>query len=361
MPRIALNLCRVSNHRADCSLKNPTELLSRVVMNTFIVLSGLLLGQPPATTPVGFHSPAPTAAKGDLKAGPPLAHTFDLANAGKGTVTITKVEAGCGCLRQSVGTTTLQPGEQTKLTLEVNTLTQPDGPNRWQVAVSYKVELPGIPDQTGELLLQITATLSREFSVNPPQVAFSTTGQASQTLVVTDKRVKPLTVLKADSSSPHLTVDVAEVSNASGRTQSVVVKLAANAPVGHKDEVVILHTDDPTCPELRVPVRVLKRAIAAVMATPDAVNLRLAAGQTEASMLVQLRSPDGKAITIAGADCDMPGVQVKWSSGSNPVATVRITVPETVTMKDGRCTVRVRLNEPSGEVSIPVTWSGAKK
>ena len=337
-----------------------------MVMNTLILLSGMLVGQPTpaATLPATFHAPSPTAAKGDVKAGPPLIHTFDLAHAGTGTVTITKVEANCGCLRRSLGTTVLQPGEKTTLSLEINTLTQPDGPNRWQVVVGFQVESPGVPVQTGEILLQITATLSREIEVNPPQLAFSTTGEASQSLVVTDKRPKPLSVLKAASSSPHLTVDVAPVANpvpGQPRTQSVLVKLAANAPAAHRDEIVVLYTDDPACPELRVPVRVLKQAAAAVRAVPETVAFRLANGQTEGSMLVQLRSPNGKPVSVASAESDYPGVQVKWSTGSGPVATVRITVPETVTAQPGRCTVRVRFSEPGGEVAIPVSWNGRSK
>ena len=341
-------------------------------MNTLILFSALASGQPQPATPAApaiFHCPAPVAAKGDVKAGPPLVHTFDLAHAsvadgGSGTVRITKVEAGCGCLRRTLGTTTLQPGEKTKLALEVNTLTQPDGPNRWQVVVSYTTEAPGGPPQPGELLLQITANLSREITVTPPQVAFSTTGEASQVLVVTDKRAKPLTVTKAASSAAHLTAEVAPAGAAvpgQSRAQTVTIKLAANAPVGHRDEVVVLYTDDTTCPELLIPVRVLKRAAAAVTATPDAVNLRLAPGQTEGSALVQLRAPDGKPVSIAGAESDLPGVQVKCSTGSGALATVRITVPEAVAAQPGRCTVRVRLSEPGGEVSIPVSWTGVKK
>ena len=61
----------------------------------------------------------------------------------------------------------------------------------------------------------------------------------------------------------------------------------------------MLYTDDAEYPELRIPVRVLKRAAVGVTATPDAVSLRLAAGQTEGSALVQLRSPDGKAVSVA--------------------------------------------------------------
>jgi hypothetical protein len=340
-------------------------------MNTLILLSALATGQPPSPVPIpapaapaAFYCPAPTAGKGDVKAGPPLVHTFDLVHNGTGTVTITKIEAGCGCLRQALGTATLQPGEKTTLALEVNTLTQPDGPNRWQALVSYKTEAPGAQAQTGEILLQITATLARDVSVTPPQVAFSTTGAASQALVVTDKRAKPLTIVKAASSAAHLTVDVAPAAAAGAgqpRTQTVTIKLAENAPAGHRDEIVVLYTDDKECPELRVPVRVLKRAAAPVTATPEAVNLRLATGQTEGSQVVQLRAPDGKAVSIAGAESDLPGVQMKCSTGSGAVATVRITIPETVAAQPGRCTVRVRLNEPAGEVSIPVSWTGGKK
>ncbi|MBY0456948.1 MAG: DUF1573 domain-containing protein, partial [Gemmataceae bacterium] len=265
-------------------------------MNTLILFAALAAGQP---APATFHSPAPTAAKGDVKAGPPLVHAFDLFNGTGGTVTILKVEAGCGCLRQGLSATVLAPGEKTKLALEVNTLTQPDGPNRWQAVVAYKLEVPNAEAKTGELLLQITATLTREIAVNPPQLAFSTTGEASHTLTVTDKRAKPLTVLKASSSVAHLTAEIAPAANAEGvRTQRVTVKLSAAAPAGHKDEVITLLTDDLECPELRIPVRVLKRTAAAVSVTPEAVSARFASGQTEVSTLVQLRSADGKPISI---------------------------------------------------------------
>lgn len=344
-----------------CPLPAAAELLSGVVMNILILLSGLLAGQP-AAPPQGFHCPAPTAVKGDVKAGPPLVHAFELANPTAGTVTVTKVEAGCGCLRQSLGANVLKPGEKTTLALEVNTLTQPDGPNRWQAVVSYRVEAPGAATRAGELLLQVTATLSRDVTVNPPQLAFSTAGAASQTISVADRRAKPLTVVKAASSSPHLAVEVAPAARAAGgRAQSVVVKLAANAPAGHRDEVVALYTDDPAYPELRVPVRVLKRAAGGVTATPEAVEIRLASSQQEGSALVQLRSPEGKAVGVAGAESDMPGVRVKWSEGRGPVATVRVTVPEAVAARPGRCTVRVRLSEPGGEVSVPVSWGGPAK
>src|SRR4051794_38093183 len=110
-------------------------------MNTLILVLAAAGANPP---PAPLHCPAPVAACGEVKGGPPLAQTFELTHKGTGTLSITKVEAGCGCLRRSLSADVLRPGETAKLTVEVNTLTQPDGPNRWQVAVSYRQEAPGV-------------------------------------------------------------------------------------------------------------------------------------------------------------------------------------------------------------------------
>ncbi len=327
-------------------------------MNTLLCLLAAGFGEPAADP---LRCPAAVAAKGDVKGGPALSHTFDLTHAaGAGTLTITKVEAGCGCLRQILTASVLQPGETAKLTIEVNTLTQPDGPNRWQIAVAYKLEQPGEQTRPGELLLAITATLSREVSVSPPQIGFSTAAGASQVVTVSDSRARPLTVVKAVASSPHLAVEVG--AREAGKGQPVTVKLSPETPVGHRDEVLVLLTDDPAYPELRVPVRVLKRGAGSVTASPDAVAIRFAPGQTQVSALVQLRAMDGKAVGVAGAESDSPGVIVKWSPGAGPVAVVRVTVTEAVAAQSGTCNVRVKLAAPAGqEVLIPVAWAAGKK
>ena len=189
----------------------------------------------------------------------------------------------------------MSSGETVKLTIEVNTLTQPDGPNRWQITVGYKIDSPGAQPVSGELLLGFTAKLSREVSVNPPQVGFSTAGLASQALVITDPRGKPLSVVKATTSTPHLTTEIGE--RQVRKAQTVTIKLSPDAPVGHKDESVVLLTDDPAYPELRVPVRVLKRAPGAIAVAPDSVSLKFASGQTELSTLVQLRADTNRSLS----------------------------------------------------------------
>jgi hypothetical protein len=322
-------------------------------MNTFIFLLAAGVGNPPAAP---LTCAAPSAAKGDVKGGPPLLHTFELANSGASPISITKIEAGCGCVRRVLTRELLAPGETAKLTIEVNTLTQPDGPNRWQVSVAYQIEAAGKPRATGELLLQISATLSREVSVTPPQLAFSSAGAAAHTLQVGDTRGKPLTVVRAVASSPHLTAEVS--AREMGKPQAIVVRLAADAPAGERDESILLQTDDPAYPELRVPVRVLKRAGAAVTAAPESITVRIAPGSADVSSLVQLRSRAGKALAIAAVESDHPAVSARWSPGEAAVAVVRITLSQTAAAKAGSATVKVKLAEPVGqELLIPVAWT----
>ena len=170
--------------------------------------------------------------------------------------------------------TVLQPGDTAKLTLDVNTLTQPNGPNRWQVVVGYKVEAPGLAVETGELLLQITATLLREVLVSPPQLALSLTAGETQPVIgpstvpsprtniisVTDIRAKPLTVIKATLTSPHLSAEVGARIITPGGTaqQNVTIKLSPDTPTGQWDETLVLTTDDLAYAELRVPIRIEK-------------------------------------------------------------------------------------------------------
>jgi hypothetical protein len=309
-------------------------------------------------SPVGgpLQCPAPIADRGNMKGGPPLVHTFELHHAGSaGVLTVTKIEGGCGCFRQTLTSHVLSPGEHARLTLEVNTLTQPAGVNRWPIVVGYKLEIPGQAVQTGQLPLQIQATLTHEITITPAQLGFSTADAASQVVMLKDTRSKPLRIVKTTTSTAHLTAEVSPA--ADGHSQMVTVKLATTAPIGHRDETVVLFTDDPVYPEFRIPVRILKRPATGIIPTPDSVHLRFPPGQSEISTLVQFRSSDGKPIAISSAESDHPEIVVKASSSSAAVVVVRITVPESAARQPGTCQVKVKFSEPMGqEVVIPVVW-----
>jgi Protein of unknown function (DUF1573) len=318
----------------------------------------LLAAATPAADPP-LHVTTATADKGDVPGGPPLLHTFTLTHPGTaGTVVVTGAEAGCGCLRQKLSSRVLRPGDSTEFTVEVNTLTQPDGPIAWNVRVKYQFEPESGPAVPGTLDLAVVAKVKREVSVSPAQLAFSTAAASEQVLTVTDHRSgKRLTVLKAATANPNLTATIGPAAERDGvHTQPVTLALAAAAPAGQTDETVVLTTDDPVYSEVRVPVRVVKKIHGAVSAFPDSLALKAAKGQAELSGLVQLRA-DGKPVAVAKVECATAGVAVKASTGTGAVQTVRVTVTPAAAGKAGTATATVTFTEPAGHVlTIPVKW-----
>ena len=315
------------------------------------ILSALVLGATPAGPLV---ADPPVADRGEVRTGPPLVQSFTVTHRGTADVLrITGAEASCGCLKPVVSRTELNPGEQAAVTLTVNTLTQPAGPNTWRATVRYQVG-----EAEGALDVVVSARLVAEVTVTPPALAFSTAAAAAQTLSVTDRRPTPLTVVSAATTSPHLTATIRPAATADGaRTQAVEMAVAAEHPVGRFDETLVLLTDDQACRELRIPVKVVKRPPGGVTATPATLDLRLPRGQGETSRLVQLRSPDGRPVRVAGVDAGHPLVRAKWSDASGPAATLRLTVAAG-DAPAGTAEVRVRLAEPAGQdVVVPVSWT----
>lgn len=302
--------------------------------------------------PASITCRTPNADRGEVRSGPPLTHSFRLTNPTAESVTVVGVETGCGCVRRDLSRDHLKPGETADLTLTINTLTQPAGPNTWRAVVRCRTETDPTDRQ---LELTVKASLVREVTVTPPELAFSTSGAARQTLTVTDRRHKPLTVLRAELNGSGLTVEVRPATTADGiRMQAVEVSVPADAPAGDWSEVVTLLTDDPAVPEMRIPVRVSKRPADGVTCIPSQVTLRFAAGQTTLSGVVQLRA-GGKPVAVRSAAADHPAVRVT-TSAAGPVAVVRVAVD--AAGKSGTATVTLDVSDPAGQtVLIPVSWN----
>ena len=109
---------------------------------------------------------------------------FPLVNDGVQPIEITEVKASCGCpLKLRLSKQVLEPGEQGWVEVEVNTLSQPVGPNARRVDLKYRVG-----DQPAAAAVLITATLSKDISVEPAALTIST----DQAIVT--KSVSPISV-----------------------------------------------------------------------------------------------------------------------------------------------------------------------
>ncbi len=329
------------------------------------ILLALVLG---ATDPIRPTPPlAPIESTlhdlGTVRSGPSLTETLTLTHRGEpGTVTVTGVEASCGCTAATVTARSLRPGDATDFAIRVNTLTQPAGVHTWKATLRYRFtpDDPKAKPHDFEVWLGVKADLVREVSVTPPMLAISTATEARHTLTVTDIRAKPLTVRAATTASPHVTLSIRPATTTGGVTATAVeLYVTADYPAGSAQETVTLTTDDPACPELRVPVRIVKRDRDALVPSPEVATVRFSPGQDSASTLVQVRSPARGTLRIEAAECDHPAVTVKFAASSGVVGTLRVVVDRAkADGRAGEALVRVRFAEPAGAtLMLPVQWT----
>lgn len=307
-------------------------------MNTLLGILAWSLAAPPLLT-----ADSAKVDRGEVRGGPILKQTFKVTNSGAERVVIAGLESGCGCLRRSVSKNELKPGETAEVSMDVNTLTQPDGPQTWLLKLKHRPASAAKGDPDEVLELRLTATLAREVSVTPPMISVSTEAAATATIALADKRSSPLAIKKVVSSSPHLVPKFA----GSGGKFTVELAIAADLSAGTHDETIVIHTDDPHYAELQVPARIVKRAKNAVNAYPESLDLEGNRG------IVQFRRSDGKPVRIESAKCEAEGVMVTASTGGESVATIKVTA----TGAKGKAEVKVTFAEPAGaERTVPVRW-----
>jgi uncharacterized protein DUF1573 len=322
-------------------------------MTAFLLLAASLLADP---APLVVESPAVDL--GEVLANKPLVQTFRLKNAGPVRLTVVDVAGPCGCVRRSLGRKVLEPGEATELTVGINLLTQPEGPNAWKLAVRYRTE--GDPPATGAAAVEVAARVKKDVTVEPVALMLSAEREITGTLTVIDRRGRPLTVTGARLGLKDVRAEVKPAADAGGkRTQRIELTVTDACPPGQYADEVCVDTDDPDYKELRIPLRVVKKAAAAgVRAVPASASLRFARDQARASVLLRLRDAGDREVIVERAEADHPAVTCKWAAGPGAMSTLRITVDLKDARAAGVAVVTVRLKGPAAEtILVPVSWT----
>jgi Protein of unknown function (DUF1573) len=330
-------------------------------MDTLFLLTLALL--PADGANLTLYADEAVADVGDARAGIPLTHAFQVSNRGSIPLTITDVAAvGCACIQPRINVQALLPGRSAEVRVEVNTLAQPAGPNCWKVAVRYRGERKGASAVEGEQILELKANIVREVSVEPAALSLIVAGPLQHRITVTDGRTKPLTLTRVRCGSAHIAAEVLPPTrdDRGRRVQQITLKIADTCPPGRLADVVCLDTDDPDYKEFRIPVQVMKRSAASVSPVPEQAVLRLATGQTSASMLLRLRDGQDRRVTVERIEADDPAIRTKWAPGPGEMATLRVGVELGQAMRAGKGTIKVRLRDPEAQIiEIPVSWRGA--
>jgi hypothetical protein len=297
----------------------------------------------PAADPLVVSPPSVDA--GQVFVGQQLVRRFSIRNAGAEPLAITDVRASCGCAAPTLDRRTLKPGESTEVKVDVNTLSQPAGPIRWNVHIDWRAG-----SIEGRTTLELTAHLIREIELEPAALALVAAPGFHHDVVLTDRRPTALTMTAAHVETAGLRAEILPAT--SSRSRAVRIHVLDSAPAGMTTDTLHIGTDDPKYPELRVPITVTRRSTARLTALPERPII-----PTGGSVLVQLRGREQMPVRIERVETDHPALTTRWAAGPGSFATVRIGIDKSKWDKQPfSATVTVHCLSPDGQtIAIPVS------
>jgi hypothetical protein len=295
----------------------------------------------------GLEGDPPVFDAGEVHAGAALGHRFSVVNRGPEAVEIVEVRPSCGCVTATPDRRRLLPGESASLLLEVNTLTQPDGPTSWRATLRCRCG-----DRVEDTALTLLARVRADIKLEPSALVVETDGAVNRTVTLTDRRPALMSV-KAETSCPQVRarMDAPTRDGDGSWTYAIRLEAPAELPEGRYEEALHIHTSDPEYPDLKLPFTIVKRGRRSVNATPAVVEL--SAGSP--SRLVVLRG--GDEVEIGSVDADAAAVTCEWAAGARPTAAVRVRVDPARLPPDGlKATVHIHLVKPAPQtLDVPVT------
>jgi hypothetical protein len=293
---------------------------------------------------------------GVVRSGTGLSHRFILLNRGEGKVTIEGVKRGCGCVRAAADRLTLEPGEEAGCVVEVNTVTQAEGPNTWRALLEYREG-----EKVRELPLFMTAQLVAEVTLSPATLVIQTETAIGHEFLMTERHEQPLTIVGVETASPHLRSKAGEPRRDAGGNwvRRISLEVLPSCPEGRYEDVLEIHTTDPQFQELKVPLVVVKKTAQKVKPVPGWVGVTGTHGQDLPARVVLLGAADEEAVEVLRVEADHPAIQCTFARGPGARATLRVKIDQSRVVGDVlQGCVRVYLARPAEQVvTVPVSCS----
>jgi hypothetical protein len=221
---------------------------------------------------------------GSVPRGPTLVHHFRIANNTKGPVSIASVRVSCGCVSASAMKNYLNPGEETAILARMDT-TRFTGPK--SVTIYVQFDRPAYE----EVRLWVQANGRNDFAVAPDSLAFgsikrTTSPTAAVTVTFYGSPDTQVTEVKGESNYIQPTVKTLPAGGGEASFE-VSARLRPDTPIGKWYTDVWVKTNNPSIPQVRVPLTVEVESPLSV--TPEAVNLGQVAlnGEGERRVIVR--------------------------------------------------------------------------
>jgi hypothetical protein len=235
---------------------------------------------------------------GSVPRGPTLTHPFRVTNKTAGPVNISNVRVSCGCTSAQVLKPFLLPGESTALVAHMDT-TRFTGVRTVTIYVQF--DRPAFE----EVRLWVQANARDDFAVTPEVLSFGQVKRGSSpttAVLLTFYGSNDAQIVEVRNESHYIRPVVRELQR---QDSQVVYQLAAtlrgDAPVGKWYTDVWLRTNNPTLPQVRVPLTV--EIESALSVSPEAVTLGPVPvrGESERRVIVRGARPF-RIIGVQGTD-----------------------------------------------------------
>lgn len=319
-----------------------------MVRHTLVILGMLMI---PGLVRAELTCTRPTISLEEIRGGKLLTQWFHLRNGGSGTIEILDVHPSCGCLKPQLDKKLFLGGEEARLQMVVNTLTQPAGPHTWTVTVKYHGN-----GEDRELVLTVTGVVVPDLLVEPAALILNTDSTCSHDLVLTERRPEPLTFKAVESTSPGLTVQTDAVQkNADGTwSRKIHLKVLEKLSPGRYEEMVQIFTTDADFPELKFPVTLVKRPRLALQATPASVHFSGRQGEPLPGRIVLLGGQTDRQIKIDRIEVGDSAIRCTSAQGPGSHWTLKIQINTSDISQRMESEVRVYVSGQEIPVSIPV-------
>ncbi|MGH9379037.1 MAG: DUF1573 domain-containing protein [Thermoanaerobaculia bacterium] len=249
----------------------------------------------------------PVQDAGVVRRGESVPFTFQVRNEGDATLLIDDVQPACGCTVPQVPRR-IEPGAAGAVEVVLETFAL-EGP----LAKSVKVYTNDAANPV--LLLTLKADVRRLVEARPDYLRFRhTLGEPAPTVAVTvwaPDRPR-LAVEGVTSPYPYLRALAREAGadarlpDVAGRQWRLELTLAADAPLGGAAGEVVVRTDHPREPELRLPVSIHVQPVVEVI--PTVLELgELPAGERR-TWALEVRNHAADAVAVTGVQSDTPAV-----------------------------------------------------
>jgi hypothetical protein len=286
---------------------------------------------------------------GAVPRGPTLKHYFKVTNNTKEVVTILPPRVSCGCTTATALKTVLKPGEETHILAQMDT-TRFTGPKSVTIFVQFST--PSFE----EVRLWVQANGRNDFTVGPDSFAMGQVKRGtapSSAVTVTFYGLPDTKITEVKTESNYIQTEVKAV-----KTQGTEVafelkaSLRSDTPVGKWYSDVWLKTNNPSIPQIRVPLTV--EVESALSVSPDNVALGpvKVSGENERRVVIRGSQPF-KVTAIEGTDEELIVKDSTEEAKQVHVLTVKIKPTKAGEVKR-RIKVKTDLKEEN-EVDINVT------